>query len=102
ATHNARGVSVNLSLHDALPISRDLRVPQEPEQVNHPNGATGVAGITVLVRDLQTSTREYEAILGTTAQDLRSPFDDRQLGAILPDRKSTRLNSSHVKHSYAV
>ncbi|HLU35877.1 MAG TPA: VOC family protein [Thermomicrobiales bacterium] len=69
-------------IEDTTP--RDLRVPQEPEKVNHPNGATGVAGITVLVRDLQTSTREYEAILGTTAQDLRSPFDDRQLGAILP------------------
>src|SRR5579872_4996004 len=33
-------------------------------------------------------------LLGTVDRDIRLPFDG--------DRKSTRLNSSHVRHSYAV
>lgn len=68
-------------IEDTTP--RDLRVPHEREQVLHPNGATGVAGITILVEDLDRATRDYEAILGTTAQQLRSPLDDAVLGAFL-------------------
>lgn len=63
---------------------RDLRVPHEPDQVAHENGAIGVAGITVLVADVEQSAREYEAILGTTAQQLRSPLDDQVFGSMLP------------------
>jgi hypothetical protein len=62
---------------------RELRVPGEPDQVRHENGATGVAGITVLVADVAQSSREYEAILGTTAQELRSPLDDQVFGSML-------------------
>lgn len=69
-------------IEDTTP--RTIRVPQEPEQVAHGNGAIGVAGITVLVSDLETSSRDYEAILGTTAQVLRSPLDEQVLGSILP------------------
>lgn len=69
-------------IEDTTP--RELRVPHEREQVLHPNGATGVAGVTVLVDDLDRATREYEAILGTTAQQLRSPLDEAVLGAVLP------------------
>ena len=69
-------------IEDTTP--RDLRVPRERAEVLHPNGATGVAGITVLVEDLASATREYEAILGTAAQQLRSPLDDVVLGAVLP------------------
>jgi hypothetical protein len=36
-------------IEDATP--RALRVPQAPAQIAHANGAVGVAGITVLVRD---------------------------------------------------
>jgi hypothetical protein len=69
-------------IEDTTP--RELRVPQAPDQVTHNNGAIGVAGITVLVRDLGHSATAYEAILGTTAQTLRSPLDDKVLGSILP------------------
>jgi hypothetical protein len=69
-------------IEDTTP--RDLRVPHEQDEIAHGNGAIGVAGITVLVTNLEEATRNYEAILGTKAQQLRSPLDDQALGAILP------------------
>lgn len=69
-------------IEDTTP--RELRVPSAPDHIRHANGVTGVAGITVLVRDLEAAAREYEAILGATAQHLRSPLDDQVLGTILP------------------
>jgi len=63
---------------------RNLRVPQEKEQVTHVNGATGVAGLTVLVSDVAQTSREYEAILGASSQELRSPMDDQVFGSMLP------------------
>jgi hypothetical protein len=68
-------------IEDTTP--RDLRVPQEPDQIAHENGATGVAGMTVLVRDLEVSAKEYAAILGVGAQIVRSPFDESVLGVFL-------------------
>lgn len=82
---------------------RDLRVPHEREQVLHPNGATGVAGITVLVDDLDRATRDYEAILGTPAQQLRSPLDDSVLGAFMALGTHWLLLTvpgSHEAHDY--
>jgi hypothetical protein len=49
-------------IEDTTP--RATRVPQAPEEIVHANGANGVAGITVLVRDAVVSCRAYEAILG--------------------------------------
>ena len=46
---------------------RSLRVPHEADQIRHSNGAAGVAGMTVLVRDVEKSSAEYAAILGTRA-----------------------------------
>jgi len=68
-------------IEDTTP--RALRVPHAPEQIRHRNGATGVAGITVLVRDVAESAQEYAAILGTRAPTLRSPLDDQSQGSIL-------------------
>lgn len=68
--------------------ARDLRVPHEPSEITHDNGVQGIAGITVLVRDLETSSREYEAILGTRSRNVSSPFADDVLGSILPIRDS--------------
>lgn len=69
-------------IEDTTP--RSLRVPHTPDQVTHSNGAIGVAGITVLVRDVGHAATAYEAILGTSAQTLRSPLDEQVLGSILP------------------
>jgi hypothetical protein len=69
-------------IEDTTP--RNLRVPHEREQVLHLNGATGVAGVTVLVDDLDRASKEYEAILGTPGQPLHSPLDDSVLGTVFP------------------
>src|SRR5690625_6993210 len=64
-----------LSLHDALPICVSL-VPEITLIENRPH-----ATVTVPVTN---------------------PDVTRTVGMIIPDRKSTRLNSSHVALSYAV
>lgn len=50
-------------IEDTTP--RALRVPHAPHEIRHPNGAQGVAGIVILVRDVTASCKAYEAILGT-------------------------------------
>ena len=45
---------------------RGLRVP-EGEVRRHPNGATGIAGVTVAVADIDTSLARYRALLGQDA-----------------------------------
>ncbi len=47
---------------------RALRVPSGNTETSHANGATGVAGVSVVVPDLEIATPEYRAILGA-AQD---------------------------------
>src|SRR5690606_41908164 len=77
-----------LSLHDALPILRagaedDVVTPQARAAVE---AAVAELGLTEWVE--------------ARPQGLDSPVGQR--GESLSDRKSTRLNSSHVKISYAV
>lgn len=43
---------------------RVLRVP-DGEALRHANGVTGIAGVTVAVRDLAASTARYRALLGS-------------------------------------
>lgn len=43
--------------------AHDLRVPPAPA-TDHPNGALGVAGLTVLVPDLETAVATYAVLLG--------------------------------------
>ena len=46
--------------------ARGLRVP-EGEVRRHPNGATGIAGVTVAVADVEASLARYRAFLGPDA-----------------------------------
>src|SRR5690606_41798980 len=74
-----------LSLHDALPISMK------------------VLGIETSCDE--TGVALYDSEAGLLADALHSQIDlHRRYGGVVPelDRKSTRLNSSHVKISYAV
>src|SRR5699024_12099502 len=85
-----------LPLHDALPTSQrkllaDLRR----------HGARSAAG-TIAGRT--TATQQFDEdvwTLVTTSTDQTSS-SNCCVAVVLPDRKSTRLNSSHVSISYAV
>src|SRR5690606_40499650 len=94
-TDLASSASSTLSLHDALPISSPL-------------GPGGSLAFTVLLTE---DGRLWELLnpqavmpgAGVDRDVLRALLvADPAMGAMLTDRKSTRLNSSHVKISYAV
>src|SRR5690606_41165832 len=76
-----------LSLHDALPIYDRPRPRSAPRARRRPGAARGG------LRD------DESAAVGHTGRP-RGAADGR--AAVEQDRKSTRLNSSHVKISYAV
>src|SRR5690606_41218235 len=84
-----------LSLHDALPISQTLSV----------SGSLGTHDPTVIEQDgVFYLFNTGRGLPGKTSTDLRSWNNASAAfgSATTSDRKSTRLNSSHVKISYAV
>src|SRR5690606_40838111 len=88
-----RSAMYPLSLHDALPISvgadvSDRRYPRQGSPVSGPR--VNAAG----------RLRDSIRVEGAPAPELR--LRRRPLTPFASDRKSTRLNSSHVKISYAV
>lgn len=62
-------VSLPFLIEDVTP--RSLRVA-EGEATQHPNGATGVAGLAVAVADLDDAAAVFAAFLGTDAADAAS------------------------------
>src|SRR5690606_39530962 len=92
----------HLSLHDALPICNAVEIARIAE-------SAGIAALAVHGRtrdQLYKGQAEYDTIAEVKAAlsipvmangDIDSPRKAREV-----DRKSTRLNSSHVKISYAV
>lgn len=68
-TARSPGSDVPFLCGDVTP--RRLRV-QEGEVRRHPNGVTGVAAITIAVRDLDTSLARYAALLGEEAGAIAS------------------------------
>src|SRR5690606_41923412 len=89
----------HLSLHDALPISREVGIQVdhlrlEPQAELHPESVDEVGeGFEALGPDRLVDLPVAES--GVVAAAGHEP-------AVVQDRKSTRLNSSHVKISYAV
>src|SRR5690606_41978692 len=81
-----------LSLHDALPISSDRREAPRSLSRLHDGGPSSPARRAPIGdrRSNSTGRRQYRG--GPSLPRLRRDGD----------RKSTRLNSSHVKISYAV
>lgn len=49
---------------------RELRVPTADKRA-HANGASGIAGVTVAVRDVQASTERYAALVGSAHVERR-------------------------------
>jgi hypothetical protein len=60
-------------IEDTTP--RAMRVPYETDEITHANGATGIAGVTVLVHNLDRVRKEYEALLGTTGTEITSRLE---------------------------
>src|SRR5690606_41246109 len=81
-----------LSLHDALPIYVVLGVREEDRARRDDLDRAGRARERVAVSD------EEDGPGGVAEEPARDQVGDRDV----VDRKSTRLNSSHVKISYAV
>lgn len=51
---------------------RSLRVPHGSDETTHANGVTGIAGITVLVEDIDASALALEAITGNPMESVDS------------------------------
>src|SRR5690606_40396258 len=86
-----------LSLHDALPISlRDLVLEPAPLIV-------GIIELAECIGELVTEHEELESLGEARVVAVRlGQRRERAREVEHEDRKSTRLNSSHVKISYAV
>src|SRR5690625_6047378 len=86
-----------LSLHDALPISFSLFQASAYRETGF------IQQIDLaLVQLLKTSPHRAVALNGNSCQIRLPARQQSEEGLILLDRKSTRLNSSHVATSYAV
>src|SRR5690606_42059487 len=97
-THPAPTATHPLSLHDALPISMsefllgrawDMVILDESHKIKAPGGKASLFCARL-------GQRAVNRLILTGTPMPHSPLD------IYADRKSTRLNSSHVKISYAV
>src|SRR5207249_11953303 len=83
-----------LSLHDALPISQEIAIRsaamvafQQPQAIGH-------------AHVLRNGAARSQAL--ALAEVLQRRHEEWPIGSRGVDRKSTRLNSSHVSISYAV
>src|SRR5690606_40913639 len=93
-----------LSLHDALPISI-VFIPESPAGSRAACCVRARYGIFVSSTTKPVGDEEGRETMATMEGVRPAPrnFDElKQLVAASQDRKSTRLNSSHVKISYAV
>src|SRR5690606_40259125 len=90
----ASSVTYTLSLHDALPISEATLACAGFHWVITKAGSTAVRWIT-------PARVRVAAISGEPQATQRIAGQEPVFGWRLKDRKSTRLNSSHVKISYA-
>src|SRR3712207_7724496 len=77
-----------LSLHDALPISRPTAIADAPAERHHHQGG-------------MPAQHHHGEAHPSPVEPGASAHDHTRL-AHHPDRKSTRLNSSHANISYAV
>src|SRR5205085_8809113 len=90
----------SLSLHDALPIWKDLLVRDVHDMIvrdrHHP-------AIVIWGTRANESANDVE-LYRRTKQVAKSLDDNRRMVPVAhdQDRKSTRLNSSHSQNSYAV
>src|SRR5690606_41631090 len=85
-----------LSLHDALPIYSRIR--PTPSPLTSSTDATSTTGPGRCTSTVSRSDYTYDSTIGWRTTTSRRKWHVE----CWTDRKSTRLNSSHVKISYAV
>src|SRR5699024_11704531 len=97
-------VLYSLSLHDALPICK-LRFSQALMMLSRQQGKTMLSKLFIeyflyrlRVSEIMFSAQDYNHA-NKLFEEIRDEVDEIPA---LRDRKSTRLNSSHVSISYAV
>src|SRR5205807_3922966 len=88
-----------LSLHDALPISNDRQTIKQIDGVRNVRYQPIVRRVEMPGPITFARGLEITVLLDEAAFEGQGVF---VLGAVLEDRKSTRLNSSHLVISYAV
>src|SRR5690606_41975860 len=91
-----------LSLHDALPIFPDHRRALGAQRHERTDRTLRPTHRPVLERVRQTEQEEEDPAIARLAHTRRTERSDDHQHVDVQDRKSTRLNSSHVKISYAV
>src|SRR5690606_40374944 len=93
-----------LSLHDALPISRrPARLLSAPEGAHTAEQREGQQQIGVRAAHHEALDVAETRLEGRRVRSLRVVGVGKEVAVVVDlDRKSTRLNSSHVKISYAV
>src|SRR5690606_41995280 len=89
-----------LSLHDALPISSTSSAPTAARDTTPAATPSPVSRSATTVRRLDLVTPLVVSVL--PAHRRFAVLDSSAMTMQSSDRKSTRLNSSHVKISYAV
>jgi catechol 2,3-dioxygenase-like lactoylglutathione lyase family enzyme len=82
---------------------RPLRVP-DGEAAVHANGVTGVAGVTVVVRDIEAASKDFAALTGHAGADVepvvndiafarRFPLGSRWIEAVQPSERESELRT---------
>src|SRR5207244_11179352 len=99
--HAAPPPASPLSLHDALPIFR-LRARDKADNWNEAKVAIGPGGAANPIVEDRRPVPEPSGTLGVVMVNSKRISLNYQLEDVGPDRKSTRLNSSHQITSYAV
>src|SRR5207253_10707690 len=97
-THTSTSCSTTLSLHDALPILPDIMTIGKGMAGGFP--VSGVVTSTEIAE-----SKPFANPSGSSSSNGGNPLASAAADAalqVLLDRKSTRLNSSHVAHSYDV
>src|SRR5207249_10136393 len=93
-----------LSLHDSLPISR-RRTPKEadPDTLDRPPVVFGwCCCLATNDEHVEVASHTLRYAIVVVGGDLLGDYSELFRDCSVSDRKSTRLNSSHVSISYAV
>ncbi len=69
-------------IEDVTP--RALRVATDAASTTHPNGATGIAGVSVVVEDLAVASPNFAALLGADGTPSGSDAEDVRVGVRFP------------------